>query len=102
MSQKPVGGPGEIGYFRNPLRPNLFDEGPDFESDRRAMCNLYSITKRPQAIRDFARALRDRTGNLPPIPGVFRADRAQRRGWRTRAYNGPLGHAVAEVRHRGP
>jgi putative SOS response-associated peptidase YedK len=35
------------------------------------MCNLYSITKGPQAIRDFARAMRDRTGNLPPIPGVF-------------------------------
>jgi putative SOS response-associated peptidase YedK len=35
------------------------------------MCNLYSITKGPQAIRDFARAMRDKTGNLPPIPGVF-------------------------------
>ena len=35
------------------------------------MCNLYSITKGPQAIRDFARAIRDMTGNLPPIPGVF-------------------------------
>ena len=35
------------------------------------MCNLYSITKGPQAIRDFARAVRDTTGNLPPIPGVF-------------------------------
>ncbi|MFZ0205078.1 MAG: SOS response-associated peptidase family protein [Roseiarcus sp.] len=35
------------------------------------MCNLYSITKGPQAIRDLARAMRDTTGNLPPIPGVF-------------------------------
>ena len=35
------------------------------------MCNLYSITKGPQGIRDLARALRDTTGNLPPIPGVF-------------------------------
>ena len=35
------------------------------------MCNLYSITKGPQAIRDFTRAMRDTTGNLPPIPGVF-------------------------------
>jgi putative SOS response-associated peptidase YedK len=35
------------------------------------MCNLYSITKGPQAIRDFTRAVRDTTGNLPPIPGVF-------------------------------
>ena len=35
------------------------------------MCTTYSITKGPQAIRDFARAMRDTTGNLPPIPGVF-------------------------------
>jgi putative SOS response-associated peptidase YedK len=35
------------------------------------MCNLYSITKGPQAIRDLARAMRDTTGNLPPLPGVF-------------------------------
>ncbi len=35
------------------------------------MCNLYSITKGPQAIRDFVRAVRDTTGNLAPIPGVF-------------------------------
>jgi putative SOS response-associated peptidase YedK len=35
------------------------------------MCNLYSITKGPQAIRDFARAMRSDAGNLPPLPGVF-------------------------------
>ena len=35
------------------------------------MCNLYSITKGPQAIREAARAMRDLTGNLPPLPGVF-------------------------------
>lgn len=35
------------------------------------MCNLYSITKGPQAIREAARAMRDTTGNLPPLPGVF-------------------------------
>jgi len=29
------------------------------------MCNLYSIAKGPQAIREFARATRDTTGNLP-------------------------------------
>jgi len=38
------------------------------------MCNLYSITKGPQAIRDFARAMRDTTGNLPPTaPETFTA-----------------------------
>ena len=35
------------------------------------MCNLYSVTKGQAAIRELARAMRDLTGNLPPIPGVF-------------------------------
>ncbi len=35
------------------------------------MCNLYSITKGQQAIRDLAHALRDLRGNLPLLRGVF-------------------------------
>lgn len=35
------------------------------------MCNLYSLSKGQQAIRDLARAMRDTTGNLPPLPGIF-------------------------------
>src|SRR3954452_11183663 len=35
------------------------------------MCNLYAITKGQQAIREFARATADTTGNLPPMPAVF-------------------------------
>lgn len=35
------------------------------------MCNLYSITKSQAAIIAFVRALRDRAGNLQPMPGVF-------------------------------
>jgi putative SOS response-associated peptidase YedK len=35
------------------------------------MCNLYSITKGPQAIREFANATLDTTGNLPPLPEVY-------------------------------
>lgn len=35
------------------------------------MCNLYSITKGQTAIREFTRAMRDRTGNLPSMPAVF-------------------------------
>jgi Uncharacterized conserved protein len=35
------------------------------------MCNLYSMTKGQQAIRDLTRAMQDRTGNLPPLPGIF-------------------------------
>jgi putative SOS response-associated peptidase YedK len=35
------------------------------------MCNLYSMTKGQQAIRQFTRAARDSTGNLPALPGIF-------------------------------
>jgi putative SOS response-associated peptidase YedK len=35
------------------------------------MCNLYSLTSSQQAIRDLARAMRDSTGNLPLLPGIF-------------------------------
>jgi putative SOS response-associated peptidase YedK len=35
------------------------------------VCNLYSITKGQAAIIAFTRAMRDLTGNLPPMPGVF-------------------------------
>jgi putative SOS response-associated peptidase YedK len=35
------------------------------------MCNLYSMTRSQQAIRDLVKALRDLTGNLPPMPGIF-------------------------------
>jgi len=35
------------------------------------LCNLYSLTKGQQAIRELAGAMNDRTGNLPPFPGVF-------------------------------
>jgi putative SOS response-associated peptidase YedK len=35
------------------------------------MCNLYSVTKPQTAIVEWTRAMRDTTGNLPPLPGVF-------------------------------
>jgi len=35
------------------------------------MCNLYSLTKGQQAIRDLAGAMRDVSGNLPLFPGIF-------------------------------
>ena len=35
------------------------------------MCNLYSVTKGQQAIRELAGALRDRTGNMPSLPSIF-------------------------------
>ncbi len=34
------------------------------------MCNLYSVTKGQQAIRDIFAVKHDRAGNLPPLPSV--------------------------------
>ena len=36
------------------------------------MCNLYSLTKGQAAIVAMARAMHDTTGNLPPLPGIFK------------------------------
>jgi putative SOS response-associated peptidase YedK len=35
------------------------------------MCNLYSMTRNQDAIRAIAKAMRNGTGNLPPLPGIF-------------------------------
>ena len=35
------------------------------------MCNLYAVAKGQQAIRELTRAMHDRTGNQPPMPGIF-------------------------------
>ncbi len=35
------------------------------------MCNLYSLTRGQAAIREMTQAMEDRTGNLPPLPGIF-------------------------------
>ena len=35
------------------------------------MCNLYSLSKGQQAIRELTGAMQDQTGNLPILPGVF-------------------------------
>jgi putative SOS response-associated peptidase YedK len=35
------------------------------------VCNLYSLTKGQQAIRELGDAMLDRTGNMPPLPGIF-------------------------------
>jgi hypothetical protein len=35
------------------------------------LCNLYSLTKGQQAIRELSRAMVDRTGNMPLLPGIF-------------------------------
>jgi putative SOS response-associated peptidase YedK len=35
------------------------------------MCNLYSLSKGQQAIRELSQAMSDRTGNLPQMLGIF-------------------------------
>jgi putative SOS response-associated peptidase YedK len=35
------------------------------------MCNLYSMTKNQDAIRNLFNVARDRTGNMAPLPGIF-------------------------------
>lgn len=35
------------------------------------MCNLYSQTKGQAAINALVRHMNDRTGNMPPLPGIF-------------------------------
>lgn len=36
-----------------------------------SVCNLYSELKGQAAIRAAAKAMHDRTGNLPPMPAIF-------------------------------
>ena len=40
------------------------------------MCNLYSLTKGQAAILELARAMVDRTGNMPLLPGIYPDDQA--------------------------
>ena len=35
------------------------------------MCNLYSMVKTQDEIRGLVRVIRDLTGNMPPLPGIF-------------------------------
>jgi putative SOS response-associated peptidase YedK len=69
------------------------------------MCNLYAATKGQQAIRELTRAMLDRTGNLPPLPGVFpdyAAPIVRNTVDGRELANGPMGDALADVRAEGP
>jgi putative SOS response-associated peptidase YedK len=35
------------------------------------MCNLYSMTTNQRAINELAKVMRDSTGNMPSLPGIF-------------------------------
>lgn len=56
------------------------------------MCNLYSVVKGQAAIRAAYRAMVDRTGNLPPLPGIFPDQLAPI------VRNGPDGRELAMLR----
>jgi hypothetical protein len=62
-------------------KPSLPDRSSRLESavkmNSSAHVNLYSLTKGQQAIRDLARAMSDRTGNLPLLPGIYPDYRAR-------------------------
>jgi putative SOS response-associated peptidase YedK len=58
-------------FFCNPHLPDwaAYDLENDERKDR--VCNLYSITKSQDAIRQLVKFTRDMTGNLPSMPAVF-------------------------------
>ena len=64
------------------------------------ICNLSSVTKGKSAIRDLFRVVHDRTGNLPPMPGIFPDYSAPivRVISGDASCDGAVGHAVAAVR----
>ena len=35
------------------------------------MCNLYSLTSNQEAIRSLVKYIKNLTGNMPPLPGIF-------------------------------
>jgi hypothetical protein len=54
----------DIGTRMRSLWRGVSEEG-------RVLCNLYAITPNQEAIRNWAAAMNDSTGNMPPMPGVF-------------------------------
>ncbi len=50
---------------------DFYTAGGRLDGKGGVMCNLYSMTKGQQAIRDLFDGLKDRTGNLPPMAGIF-------------------------------
>ena len=56
------------------------------------MCNLYSMSKGQAAIRELVKTFDDRTGNLPPLPGIFPDNFAPV------VWNGPDGRVLSMMR----
>jgi putative SOS response-associated peptidase YedK len=67
-----------VSEARTSYRPTMDGRGEtefdaEFQSEREHafVCNLYSMTKNQDAMRQLFRVRHDRTGNLPPLPGIF-------------------------------
>ena len=57
---------------RDCMTPDQADLVDGLDEDTvRGMCNLYSMTKGPAAIRQLVKAMIDHTGNLEPLPAIF-------------------------------
>ena len=69
MSRRPWRGPASSGSSAGPDSASL--DAPAGAAYAEPMCNLYSHTKGQQAIIEFTRAMVDKTGNLPSLPGIF-------------------------------
>ena len=52
--------------FTSPAQSLLWEGSELF-----GVCNLFSQTKGPAAIREIAKAMTDSTGNQPPLPGIY-------------------------------
>ncbi len=52
--------------YSSPAHSGVWEEWELF-----GMCNLYSLTKGQSAIRTWFDTVNDRTGNLPPLPGIY-------------------------------
>jgi putative SOS response-associated peptidase YedK len=64
----------------------------------RVMCNLYSLNKGQDHLRQFFKVARDETGNMPPLPGIFPDSMAPVIRADGPAGNGAAGRVMAMMR----
>lgn len=49
----------------------MVEEPSNSQGGRLVVCNLYSITKNQEAVRNLFKVTRDNAGNLPSLPAIF-------------------------------
>ncbi len=83
----------ELPTYQSPNLP--FGRGAGWSDP---VCNLYSMLKSQEAMRQLFDGLIDRLGNMPPLPGIYPdypAPIIRNAAEGPRARDGPLGHADA-------